>query len=78
MAFAENLSKVEESRIHLHVRCGLPADQVLQFSEQQSADMILIGSHRGGSNQLGRASLGSTAAKVAAQSHCDVCIVRAN
>lgn len=66
-----------QERIELHVRAGLPSEAMLELAKTLTADFILMGSHRGGTGQLGRVTLGSTAAKVAALSTCDVCIVKA-
>lgn len=76
MAFAETHIAANEGRIELEVSQGLPSDQVLALAKKQQADAILIGSHRGGGGQLGRQTLGSTAAKIASQSSCDVLIVK--
>lgn len=76
MEFAESHISAHEGRIHLKVVKGLPSDQVLAVAQELSADCIFMGSHRGGGSQLGRATLGSTAAKIASQAHCDVCIVK--
>ncbi|WP_320823685.1 universal stress protein [Reinekea sp.] len=78
MVFAEEHISAHEGRIHLNVAKGLPADQILAFADGKNAELILVGSHRGGASQLGRATLGSTAAKVASQAKCDVCIVKAD
>jgi len=77
MEFTESHTSTHEGRIHLHVTKGLPSDQILNFSNTKDVDFILMGSHRGDSSQLGRAALGSTAAKVASQAKCDVCIIKA-
>lgn len=75
MEFAEQHSSEHQGQVHLHTVAGQPSEKIIQFSEKQNADLILIGSHRQ-SSLLGRAALGSTAAKVATQSPCDVCIVK--
>lgn len=77
MEFAEGHTSTHEGRIHLRVEQGLPSDEVLNVAKSVKADLILIGSHRGGTNQLGRSTLGSTAAKIASQATCDVSIVKA-
>lgn len=78
MEFAESHISAHEGRIHLRVERGLPSDQVLAVANDLSADCIFMGGHRGGTSQLGRSTLGSTAAKVASQANCDVCIIKAN
>jgi nucleotide-binding universal stress UspA family protein len=77
MEFAESHIAIHEGRIHLKVSQGLPSDQVLTVATELNADCIFMGSHRGGTSQLGRATLGSTAAKIASQAKCDVCIIKA-
>jgi nucleotide-binding universal stress UspA family protein len=76
MEFVETHPSDYESRIQLRVEKGLPSDQVLELATSIKADCILMGSHRGGTGQLGRSTLGSTAAKIATQATCDVCIVK--
>jgi universal stress protein F len=78
MGFSEEHAAGHDERITLKVVKGLPSQQVLDIAEADNADMILMGSHRGGCSQLGRATLGSTAAKIASQAKCDVCIVKAS
>lgn len=75
MEFAEQHCSQHEDRVHLHTLAGQPSEKIIEFSEKNKADLVLIGSHRQ-SSLLGRAALGSTAAKVATQSPCDVCIVK--
>jgi nucleotide-binding universal stress UspA family protein len=75
MTFAEDHISAHEGRIHLHVSKGQPSEGILTFAKDKSADCIIMGAHQGGS-QLGLSSLGSTAAKVAAQAQADVCIVK--
>ncbi|MEJ2043052.1 MAG: universal stress protein [Reinekea sp.] len=77
MAFSEQYIPEHQDRVQLLVKSGLPADQVLTVAETANIDCILIGAHRGTHSMLGRATLGSTAAKVASQAKCDVYIVKA-
>ncbi len=77
MQFAEEHIAAHEGRIHLAVKSGLPSDEILAFSKQVHADLIIMGSHRIASNLLGRSTLGSTTAKIASQTNCDVCIIKA-
>lgn len=77
MEFAESHISAHEGRIQLRVERGLPSDQVLAVAKEVTADCIFMGGHRGGTSQLGRSALGSTAAKVASQANCDVCIIKA-
>ena len=44
------------------VRCGSPWEQILQVAQEQSADLVVVGSH--GRKGLPRAVLGSVAEKV--------------
>jgi nucleotide-binding universal stress UspA family protein len=76
MAFTEEHISEHQERVHLQVKTGLPAEQTLDMSESIQADCIMIGGHRGSNSMLGRPALGSTAAKVASQAKCDICIVK--
>lgn len=78
MAFAEAHIAANEGRIHLKVSKGLPSDEVLSAAAEIGASAIFIGSHRGGGSQLGRATLGSTAAKICSKADCDVVVVKAS
>ena len=78
MAFAEDHIAANEGRIHLKVSQGLPSDQVLKTATEIQASAIFVGSHRGGGSQLGRPTLGSTAAKICSQAECDVVVVKAS
>lgn len=76
MQFAESHIAANEGRLHLKVASGLPSDVVLSTAEALGVDAIVIGSHRGSHSQLGRPTLGSTAAKICAKAGCDVVIVK--
>lgn len=67
-----------QDRVSIEIRHGLPSAEVIAASERLHCDLVLIGRHRGGPSQLGRATLGSTAAKIATQVSCDLCIVRSD
>ena len=75
MAFANKQVTAHTGRVHLDVTQGQPSNAILNFAQVKNADCIIVGAHRGG-GQLGLNSLGSTAAKVAAQASADVCIVK--
>ena len=77
MEFAEHHISTHEGRIQLMVEMGLPSNTILDKADEIHANLILMGSHRGGTNQLGRSTLGSTAAKIASQATCDVSIIKA-
>lgn len=77
MDFAEHQIKANEGRIHLKVSQGLPSDEVLSTAKALNADAIFIGRHRGEHSQLGRPTLGSTAAKICSQADADVLVVKA-
>lgn len=77
MEFVESHVAAEDNRITLHVKQGLPSDSALTLAKEIGAELIIIGSHRGGQSQLGRPTLGSTAAKIASQTECDLYIVKA-
>jgi nucleotide-binding universal stress UspA family protein len=52
---------------------GDPADVILEASEAEDVDVVILGSHRRG--LLGRLVLGSMSARVSQQSRCPVLVV---
>lgn len=72
--FAERLPDAG-ANIELHaIDAAHPADAIVKFAAQVSADMILIGTH--GRTGLARMFVGSVAEKVARTAGCAVLIVR--
>jgi len=67
-------SQLPEIQVTTSVLEGTPKDVILHEAARLGADRIVLGSH--GHGRLGRAVLGSTAAAVAADATCSVCIVR--
>lgn len=66
--------KLEEQRFTAHVLEAVdPASAILEFARANHVDHILIGARH---NSLLRKLLGSVSAKVAAEAHCTVTIVR--
>jgi K+-sensing histidine kinase KdpD len=66
--------KLEEHRLTAHVLEAVdPASAILEFAQANHVDHILIGARH---NSLLRKLLGSVSAKVAAEAHCTVTIVR--
>ena len=66
--------KLEESRLTVHVLDAVdPAAAILEFAEANHVDHILIGARQG---SVMRKLLGSVSAKVAAEAHCTVTVVR--
>ncbi len=61
-------------RMSVTVLPGIPYDKIVQFAEEEKADMIMIG-HQGMSN-MKRFFLGSVAAKVVAHAPCSVYVHR--
>jgi nucleotide-binding universal stress UspA family protein len=61
-------------RMSITVLPGIPYEKIVQFAEENDADIIMIG-HRGLSN-LKRFFLGSVAAKVVAHAPCSVYVHR--
>lgn len=61
-------------RLRFEVRLGHPAEQIISFAQDESADMILLG-HRGQS-MLQRWMLGSVAKRVLNHAICTVVVVR--
>jgi len=68
-AKAEGLTKVE--RVY---SAGDPADEILNFAERNSVDLIVMGSR--GLGRFSRVFLGSVSNKVAHHAHCTVIIVK--
>ncbi len=68
-ARAEGLTKVE--RVY---SAGDPADEILNFAEQNNVDLIVMGSR--GLGRFSRVFLGSVSSKVAHHAHCTVIIVK--
>jgi nucleotide-binding universal stress UspA family protein len=52
---------------------GEPAEAILSASEAESADIVVLGSHRRG--RIGRIVMGSVSNRVAEQAHCQVAII---
>ncbi len=68
--------KLDEYRLTAHVLEGIdPATAILKFAQANSIDHILIGARQ---NSLMRKLLGSVSAKVAAEAHCTVTVVRSH
>lgn len=61
----------------LQMHAGNPKQILVEEAEQWNADCIFVGANRFGS-RIGRFLIGSTAAAVAARSHCSVEVVRKN
>jgi nucleotide-binding universal stress UspA family protein len=53
---------------------GYPPDVLVEYAEEQSADLIVVGSR--GRGDLASLVLGSTSHRVVNHSHCDVLVVR--
>jgi nucleotide-binding universal stress UspA family protein len=68
-AKAEGLSTVE--RVYA---AGDPADEIINFAEQNHVDLIVMGSR--GLGRFSRVFLGSVSNKVAHHAHCTVIIVK--
>jgi len=67
-AFAENLE------VRKVIRIGSPYSDILSFADEESIDLIVIGSH--GKKGLGEVLFGSTAHKVIRRAKCPVLTVR--
>ena len=57
------------------IRVGHPAEQIVLFANEESAQMIVMG-HRGGGSFLQRWRLGSITRRVQNYAHCTVVVVR--
>jgi len=66
--------KLDESRLTIHVLEAIdPASAILEFTEANRVDHIVIGARQ---NTLARTLLGSVSSRVAAEAHCTVTVVR--
>lgn len=61
-------------RLSLNVRIGHPGEEIVEFAESVSADLIVIPSH--GYHGLKRFVLGSVAEQVIRHASCDVLVLR--
>ncbi|TCS40364.1 nucleotide-binding universal stress UspA family protein [Reinekea marinisedimentorum] len=66
----------KEDHVKLVVKKGAPADQILAYSREVNADLIILGRHRTAGSQLGRPALGSTTVKVSSQAEADISIIK--
>lgn len=57
------------------IRNGDPAEEIIQASEEQGVDLVVLGSH--GTTGIGRFLLGSVSDRVLSHAPCSVLIVRA-
>ncbi len=57
-----------------HARMGIPADEIIKFADEQSVDLIVMGTH--GRTGLGHLLMGSAAESVVRTAQCPVMTVR--
>jgi nucleotide-binding universal stress UspA family protein len=69
-----NDCKHEIEKVKVYSRTGSPADEIVQFSKEQSADLIVMGTH--GWTGARHLIVGSTAENVVRHAECPVLTVR--
>lgn len=69
-----NEFRKELSKVHAHSRAGAPADEIIRFADEESADLIIMGTH--GWTGVRHLILGSTAENVVRTAKCPVLSVR--
>ena len=65
----------EIPRVSVHVRVGLPAEQIVQVAAELQAGLIVVGTH--GRRGMSRAMMGSVAESVVRTAGCPVLVMRA-
>jgi nucleotide-binding universal stress UspA family protein len=69
-----NDCKRDVMEVSAHSRAGAPAEEIVRFAEEHSADLIIMGTH--GWTGVRHLILGSTAENVVRSAHCPVLTVR--
>ena len=72
-ALGEDCAK-ELSDVTTHSRMGIPANEIVQFANEESVGLIVMGTH--GRTGLGHLLVGSTAEMVVKTANCPVLTVR--
>ena len=65
----------EVPKVSVHVRVGLPAEQIVQVAAELQAGLIVVGTH--GRRGVSRAMMGSVAETVVRTAGCPVLVMRA-
>ena len=73
-AFRDRMAGTDLANVDFEVRFGDPGSEVTKFSEQLSADLIVISSH--GRTGLSRLLIGSVAERIVRLAHCPVLVLR--
>ncbi len=75
-AFADAVAPEDEDRwrIGIHVRAGVPVEEIVDVVDEAEADLVLLGRH--GWNGAKRRFLGSVSERVARAVHCSVMLVQ--
>lgn len=73
-AFRDRMTGTDLANVDFEVRFGDPGSEVTKFSEQVSADLIVISSH--GRTGLSRLLIGSVAERIVRLAHCPVLVLR--
>lgn len=64
----------QKVELEKHVAVGHPAEQIVEWAEQQKIDLIVLGHHS--RSKLGRWLLGGTADKVMDHAACSVVVIK--
>ncbi|WP_413160866.1 universal stress protein [Capilliphycus salinus ALCB114379] len=70
----EVLNQPEHQSIEIHVEIGHPAEKIVDFSQEQKADLIVIPTH--GRRGISRFMLGSVTERVIRFAQCPVLVLR--
>jgi nucleotide-binding universal stress UspA family protein len=73
-AFAAPITRIEEWRVHMHVRLGVPAEEIIDLIDECRADVVVMGRHGWGGE--GRGYFGSVSERVARRGHCSVLLAQ--
>ncbi len=63
-----------DERAEVHVRVGVPSDELVRVASDHSADLVVVGTH--GRTGLTRILLGSVAEATVRKAHCPVLVIR--
>ncbi|MCC6899256.1 MAG: universal stress protein [Polyangiaceae bacterium] len=65
---------IESERVTVHIRAGIPEDEILRLADELGVDLIVLGTH--GRRGLRSLVLGSVAESVLRSAKCAVLVVR--
>jgi nucleotide-binding universal stress UspA family protein len=73
-SFRQHIKDPRAQQVHFVVAFGSPAEEIVEYAQENGADMILMPSH--GRSGLKRLLLGSVAERVVRYAHCPVLVLR--